>query len=192
VGLTLAGRQRSNSSSSKCSMAVVQFRVSGPAADQSLEHRLFQIGGHTLSIRQDPKVRLQWGACIHAGGLHIRRHGATCRAAARIGTWGRRSGVMGARRAVPRRRIWAVWAWWSGRALLCWRSCCCSTLPWDPGHTCAQSTWAAAQVQPLRSCCPRHASTAADACGAAQAWWALPWRWRALMRCWWTYRTSRR
>ena len=37
-------------------MALVPFRVSGPAAGQALEQRLFQIGGHTLSIRQDPKV----------------------------------------------------------------------------------------------------------------------------------------
>ncbi len=37
-------------------MAVVPFRVSGAAADQSLEHRLFQIGGHTIKVRQNPAV----------------------------------------------------------------------------------------------------------------------------------------
>ncbi|KAK9838308.1 hypothetical protein WJX81_003588 [Elliptochloris bilobata] len=36
-------------------MALVPFRVAGAAADQSLETRTFQIGGHTLSIRQDPR-----------------------------------------------------------------------------------------------------------------------------------------
>ena len=35
---------------------IVPFRVSGPGADQTLEHRLFQIGGHTVAIRQDPTV----------------------------------------------------------------------------------------------------------------------------------------
>ncbi|BDA43830.1 EEF1A lysine methyltransferase 3 [Coccomyxa sp. Obi] len=35
-------------------MALVPFRVSGAAADQSLEHRLFQIGGHTIKVRQNP------------------------------------------------------------------------------------------------------------------------------------------
>ena len=34
-------------------MALVPFRVSGAAADQTLEHRLFQIGQHTLRIDQD-------------------------------------------------------------------------------------------------------------------------------------------
>ncbi len=37
-------------------MAVVPFRVSGAAADQSLEQRLFQIGPYTLFIKQNPKV----------------------------------------------------------------------------------------------------------------------------------------
>lgn len=37
-------------------MALVPFRVSGAAADQSLEQRLFQIGQHILRMRQDPKV----------------------------------------------------------------------------------------------------------------------------------------
>lgn len=37
-------------------MALVSFRVSGAAADQSLEHRLFQIGGHTIKVRQNPAV----------------------------------------------------------------------------------------------------------------------------------------
>lgn len=36
-------------------MALVPFRVAGAAADQSLETRLFQVGGHALSIRQDPR-----------------------------------------------------------------------------------------------------------------------------------------
>ncbi|EIE25645.1 hypothetical protein COCSUDRAFT_64760 [Coccomyxa subellipsoidea C-169] len=35
-------------------MALVPFRVSGAAADQSLEHRMFQIGGHTIRVRQNP------------------------------------------------------------------------------------------------------------------------------------------
>lgn len=34
-------------------MAIVPFRVSGPAADQSQPLRLFQIGGHTVHIAQD-------------------------------------------------------------------------------------------------------------------------------------------
>lgn len=34
-------------------MALVPFRVSGAAADQTLEHRLFQIGHHTIRIDQD-------------------------------------------------------------------------------------------------------------------------------------------
>lgn len=34
-------------------MALVPFRVSGAAADQTLEHRLFQIGQLTLRIDQD-------------------------------------------------------------------------------------------------------------------------------------------
>ena len=34
-------------------MALVPFRVSGAAADQTLEHRLFQIGHHTVRIDQD-------------------------------------------------------------------------------------------------------------------------------------------
>ena len=37
-------------------MAVVPFRVSGAAADQTLEQRLFQIGPHTIFIKQNPKV----------------------------------------------------------------------------------------------------------------------------------------
>ena len=37
-------------------MDLVPYRVSGPGADQALEHRLFQIGAHTVSIRQDPTV----------------------------------------------------------------------------------------------------------------------------------------
>ncbi|CAK0757345.1 hypothetical protein CVIRNUC_002532 [Coccomyxa viridis] len=36
-------------------MAVVPFRVSGAAADQTLEQRLFQIGPHTIFIKQNPK-----------------------------------------------------------------------------------------------------------------------------------------
>ena len=36
-------------------MALVPFRVAGAAADQSLETRLFQVGGHALSIRQNPR-----------------------------------------------------------------------------------------------------------------------------------------
>ena len=39
-------------------MAVVPFRVSGAAADQSLEQRLFQIGPYALFIKQNPKVEL--------------------------------------------------------------------------------------------------------------------------------------
>lgn len=39
-------------------MAMVPFRVSGAAADQSLEQRLFQIGPYTLHIKQNPKVDL--------------------------------------------------------------------------------------------------------------------------------------
>ncbi|KAK9916047.1 hypothetical protein WJX75_007777 [Coccomyxa subellipsoidea] len=35
-------------------MALIPFRVSGAAADQTLEHRLFQIGGHTIRVRQNP------------------------------------------------------------------------------------------------------------------------------------------
>ena len=34
-------------------MALVPFRVSGAAADQTLEHRIFQIGQHTIRIDQD-------------------------------------------------------------------------------------------------------------------------------------------
>lgn len=34
-------------------MALVPFRVSGAAADQTTEHRIFQIGQHTLRIDQD-------------------------------------------------------------------------------------------------------------------------------------------
>ena len=34
-------------------MALVPFRVSGAAADQTLEHRIFQIGQHTIKIDQD-------------------------------------------------------------------------------------------------------------------------------------------
>ena len=34
-------------------MALVPFRVSGAAADQTLEHRIFQIGQHTVRIDQD-------------------------------------------------------------------------------------------------------------------------------------------
>ena len=34
-------------------MALVPFRVSGIAADQTLEHRLFQIRQHTIKIAQD-------------------------------------------------------------------------------------------------------------------------------------------
>lgn len=34
-------------------MALVPFRVSGAAADQTVEHRLFQIGHHTVKIDQD-------------------------------------------------------------------------------------------------------------------------------------------
>ena len=34
-------------------MALVPFRVSGAAADQTLEHRLFQIGPHTIHVDQD-------------------------------------------------------------------------------------------------------------------------------------------
>jgi len=37
-------------------MAVVPYRVSGAAADQSLEQRLFQIGPYTIFIKQNPKV----------------------------------------------------------------------------------------------------------------------------------------
>lgn len=34
-------------------MALVPFRVSGAAADQTLEHRIFQIGPHTIRVDQD-------------------------------------------------------------------------------------------------------------------------------------------
>ena len=34
-------------------MELVPFRISGAAADQTLEHRIFQIGQHTLRIDQD-------------------------------------------------------------------------------------------------------------------------------------------
>ncbi len=34
-------------------MALVPYRVSGAAADQTLEHRLFQIGQHSIKIDQD-------------------------------------------------------------------------------------------------------------------------------------------
>lgn len=34
-------------------MALVPFRVSGAAADQTLEHRLFQIGQYTVKVDQD-------------------------------------------------------------------------------------------------------------------------------------------
>ena len=36
-------------------MALVPFRVSGAAADQTLEHRLFQIGVFTIQVDQDNK-----------------------------------------------------------------------------------------------------------------------------------------
>lgn len=36
-------------------MALVPFRVSGAAADQTLEHRLFQIGTFTVQVDQDNK-----------------------------------------------------------------------------------------------------------------------------------------
>ena len=42
-------------------MAVVPFRVSGAAADQTLEQRLFQIGPHTIFIKQNPKVCMLTG-----------------------------------------------------------------------------------------------------------------------------------
>ena len=34
-------------------MALVPFRVSGPAADQTVEQRIFQIGQYTVYIDQD-------------------------------------------------------------------------------------------------------------------------------------------
>lgn len=34
-------------------MALVPFRLSGAAADQTLEHRLFLIGPHTIHVDQD-------------------------------------------------------------------------------------------------------------------------------------------
>ena len=37
-------------------MAIVPFRVSGRAADQSLEARTFQLGGFVLNIRQAPEA----------------------------------------------------------------------------------------------------------------------------------------
>ncbi len=37
-------------------MALVPYRVAGAAADQSLETRLFQVGGLAITIRQDPRA----------------------------------------------------------------------------------------------------------------------------------------
>ena len=36
-------------------MAVVPYRVTGPAADQSLPTRLIQLGGHAINIEQDQR-----------------------------------------------------------------------------------------------------------------------------------------
>lgn len=48
-------------------MALVPFRVSGAAADQTLEHRLFQIGQHTIRIDQDVHKS---GSLQHVGPQH--------------------------------------------------------------------------------------------------------------------------
>lgn len=39
----------------RAGMAVVPYRMAGAGADQSLETRLFQVGGHAVQIRQDPR-----------------------------------------------------------------------------------------------------------------------------------------
>ena len=49
-------------------MAIVPFRVSGAAADQTMEHRLFQIGHHTLRIDQD----VYSSASLQDGGMQQR------------------------------------------------------------------------------------------------------------------------
>ena len=48
-------------------MALVPFRVSGAAADQTLEHRLFQIGQHTLRIAQD----VHKSSSLQSVGIHL-------------------------------------------------------------------------------------------------------------------------
>mmetsp|Transcript_33978 Transcript_33978/g.101117 ORF Transcript_33978/g.101117 Transcript_33978/m.101117 type:complete len:311 (-) Transcript_33978:263-1195(-) len=40
-------------------MAIVPFRTLGPAADQTAEQRLFQVGGFALVLRQQPRVGMQ-------------------------------------------------------------------------------------------------------------------------------------
>ncbi len=61
-------------------MAVVPFRVSGAAADQGAQERLFQISDDTITIRQRPaaakamrdhalRVVLQVTGCSHVRGL---------------------------------------------------------------------------------------------------------------------------
>ena len=53
-------------------MAMVPFRVSGAAADQSLELRLFQIGPYTIFIKQNPKVSAALCAHLTVARAYVR------------------------------------------------------------------------------------------------------------------------
>lgn len=51
---------------------MVPFRVSGAAADQSLELRLFQIGPYTIFIKQNPKVSAALRAHLTMARAYVR------------------------------------------------------------------------------------------------------------------------